>query len=144
MHLKFLPYKLEPCLNNYKRELLFLGVSYYERYIIFEHLNKSIKQVLGFDIERVELGFEADKLVWVWLYIKENKLFELLDVFESYYGTKATKVNLEFFAEPPNTMQYYWSNSQYLVGLGDNVYDDICYVYVTLKRCNSYFTQDEY
>ncbi|MEO6228838.1 MAG: hypothetical protein ABJB11_08865 [Ferruginibacter sp.] len=143
MHLKFLPYKLEPCLNNYKRELLFIGVSYYERYIIFEHLNKNINQVLGFDIERVELGFEVDKLVWVWLYIKESKLVELVNVFESYYGTAPTKVNLEFFADPPNTMQYYWSNSQYLVGLGDNVYEDICYVYVTLKNCNLYFTQDE-
>ncbi len=142
MHLKFLPYKLEPCLNNYKRELLFLGVSYYERYIIFEHLNKSINQVLGFDIERVELGFEVDKLVWVWLYIKESKLTELLDVFESYYGTKANKINLEFFSEPPNTMQYYWSNSRYLVGLGDNVYEDVCFVYVSLKKCNTYFTNE--
>ena len=143
MHLKFLPYKLEPCLNDYKRQLLFLGITYYEKYVIFEHLNKRIETVLGFNIERVELGFQEDKLVSVWLYIKESKLSELVNVFESYYGTTSTKVNLEFFNEPPNTMQFYWSNGQYLVGLGDNVYEDVCYVYVTLKNCNIYFTQEE-
>lgn len=76
-------------------------------------------------------------------YIKESKLDELVDVFESYYGEAPNKVNLELFTKPANTMQYYWSNSQYLVGLGDNVYEDICYVYVTFKNRNSYFTQDE-
>ena len=65
MHLKFLPYKLEPCLNQYKRQLLFVGITYYEKYVIFEHLTKSIDKVLGFDIERVELGFQEDKLVSV-------------------------------------------------------------------------------
>lgn len=138
MDLKFLPYSLEVCINNYKRELLFLESTYYEKYKVFEHTKKVINTVLGFPVEKVELAFETDKLVGVWLFTSERKLEDLINVFESYYNVKATKIDLDGFVETHTGIQYFWGNIEYIVGLGIKPYNDKAYIYITLKHSNLY------
>lgn len=112
MDLKFLPYKFEPWINNYKHELLFVGSTYYEKYNVFEHIKNQANNVLGFPVEKVELAFEEDKLVNVWLFTNENKMDELLDVLGVYFERKPISIDFDDFLKPYNGIQFYWGDDE--------------------------------
>jgi len=142
MNLKFFPYRLEDCLNDYKKELLFLGVEYYSRNLIFEHINRKTEKILGIDIKNVELSFYGEKLGGVWLYTNENNLQELVTVFENYFKTIPHKITRKELFSSASNIQYYWANNIYLVGLGLNPYTDKAYIYVCLKHNSIYTIED--
>jgi hypothetical protein len=67
MEISFIPYNLPDNLSKFRRELLLIGVTYYERLLVFEHLNKPIDQVLYFPVSSVELAFNKEDMVSVWI-----------------------------------------------------------------------------
>lgn len=141
MDFKYLPYKFEPCLNSYKNELLFTGVTYYERFFIFEHFKKSLNQVLGFTVDKIELAFQSETLVCVWLFTTEKRLEELIGVFQSYYNESPQKVNLEYLALPTSNIQFYWADENYVIGLGYNPHIDQSFIFVSKKENNQYLIE---
>ena len=125
-------------LSKFRRELLLIGVTYYERLLVFEHLNKPIDHVLYFPVSSVELGFNKEEMVSVWILLENCNIDDLLDTIESHQNKKATEVMHGEFDKIENKLQYRWQDKTHLLGIGLRNSTNQLFIYFTIKEFTLY------
>jgi|GEM_PF-2582761 len=138
MEFDFIPYDFKCNLSKFRRELLLIGVTYYERLLVFEHLNKPIDQVLYFPVTSIELGFNKEEMVSVWILLEKCLVDDLLDTFESHQNKKATEVIQGEFDKIENKLLYRWEDDTHLLGIGLRESINQLFIYFTLKEFSLY------
>ncbi len=138
MNTKFLSYDLDTTLNDYKKELLFLGVEYYSGNLRFQHLKIMQDKVLNFDIENIELQFNGVKLGGVWLNSITDDTNHVVTTFTNFFNEMPMQIiEPEFFHSIKN-IEYFWANNVYIIGIGKNPYKDKVFIYIALRHNNEY------
>lgn len=138
MNTKFLSYDLDTTLNDYKKELLFLGVEYYSGNLRFQHLKMMQVKVLDVDIESIELQFNGQKLGGVWLNTISDDINHVVTTLTNFFNEIPMQIiEPEFFHSIKN-IEYFWANNVYIIGIGKNPYNDKVFIYVALRHNNEY------
>lgn len=134
MGISFIPYNFQDNLSKFRRELLLIGVTYYERLLVFEHLNKPIDQVLYFPVSSVELAFNKEDMVSVWMLLENCNVEDLLDTLESHQNKRAIKVVHGEFDKIENKLLYRWEDKTHLLSIGSRELSSQLFIYYTLKE----------
>lgn len=138
----FHKYKFETCLSDFKEELLLKHVTYYERLLVFRHLNPfSQKTILKFDITDLELSFNKEDLVSVRFYIQTEStphiLNSLVEMLDNNYSTNVIPSNFNLYSK----IEHYWLYENFLTGIGNN--EKGKYIYITNREFNQDFINKE-
>ena len=118
MKLDFLAYSLNDTITSFKKELLYLNTTYYERNMVYEHLNKP-KTILGFNVDKSELCFSYENLIAISIYLKEYKSFrnDLIEIIEILIDQKPTQIDLETFGNENENKIYSWEFDDKVLGV---------------------------
>lgn len=133
-----IPYNFKDNLSKFRRELLLIGVTYYERLLVFEHLNQPITQVLNFPVTSIELAFNKEQMVSVWILIKNCTPETLLNCTERKLGKKAITINRDENYKIDNKLLYTWSDGNSLLGIGTRNKEESLFIYFTPEKSTFY------
>lgn len=135
---KHIHYNFSKCLDKFAGQLLFKGITYYERILVFEHLQKFCQQVvLDIPIIQTELSFFNEQLVSVKYSFKPN-LIESLKSNINKYLNKESVLN-DYFLEHPSScrLKYYWLDSDKIIGIGN--FQSVDFLYIGLEQYNVHY-----
>ena len=121
------------------------GVTYYERLLVFEHINKPIDHVLYFPVSSIEIAFSSieiafnkEEMVSLWILLENCNVDDLLDTIESHQNKKASKVIHGEFDKIENKLLYKWKDKTHLLGIGKRESANQLFIYFTLKEFSLY------
>ena len=127
----FHPYKFETNLSKFRNELLLIGVTYYDRMMVFKHLNNCpISQIANHEIDRVELGFMSEDLVSVWFYLSNENSIALKEYLESLLKIVSIENKHQDGDKMYTKILNYWRDDKYFLGIGKDT-NGLHYVYIT-------------
>lgn len=130
-------YKFENCLHKYKEELLLKHITYYERLLVFRHLNSFTQRtILNFDITEVDLSFDKEDLVSVRFYVQAESTSQILNSLEQVLGNKYFANIVPDHLSLHYLIKHYWFYENFLTGIGNN--EKGKYIYITIRE----FCQD--
>ncbi len=129
-------YSFTKCLAEYKDQLLLKGITYYERYLVFEHIKRFIKaEILDFDVKSIELIFCEEQLVGIHFFIEEVNVQKVIGKIEAHLDINVTKYQYSDYDKVSDCMRIngYWLDSEYIVAIIGTI--EPC-IYIGLKEFN--------
>ncbi len=135
-------YNFENCLHKYKEELLLKHITYYERLLVFRHLNSFVqKTILNFDITDLVLSFHNEELVSVRFYIQAESTLQILNslvqVLNNNYSTNVVPAHFDLHSK----IEYYWLYKKFLAGIGNA--KEGKYIYLThVEFCQDFINKE--
>jgi hypothetical protein len=142
MDISFIPYNFNTNLSTYRKELLLIGVTYYERLLVFEHLKKSVDQILGLNVDTIELSFDSEALVSVTIVLKERDLRVIKIAFEKKLNQTLKKNEEEELVRPNKNLLYHYQDEKYFIGIVFDFITTNYFIYVTLIQFNIYYLDE--
>lgn len=112
MDFAYQPFRLQQNMTEFSRKLLYVGTTYYDRFLVFEHLDNPISKIWGMEVPKVELYFSEEKLIAISALLKEKisnypNVIELIEK-QTCLQTKIFGTEV-LFSSIGNTV-YYWKN----------------------------------
>lgn len=130
---KYHDYKFEDCLANYRNQLLFCGIMYYSRSLVFSHLPKFRRKIfLGVKILDIELLFRKEKLISIQIYFNKKDLNTIKISLENIVQGKLKKHKIEEGYNLSSKVLYSLNKLDYRIALCETKIDS--FVYITLKK----------
>jgi hypothetical protein len=136
MILLFHPYQLHQKITDFKRQLLYIGTTYYERYLVFEHLDRFISEVQGFSISTIELGFKDEALIFILVYFDNlyKSISEVKSQLEILLGSKAILLNTDGLPEYLEIAYFHWNNDNENLSLFQKTEDGQLFLHYAPKE----------
>lgn len=131
---KLIPgYSFEQNLMHFRNELLYIGTTYYDRYLVFEHLNKYFQTFLEYTVYKTELYFLNEKLYGISIYLEEKfeNLNSIIESMSKAFGQVPAVFEDEIIS-PIGNKKYCWMVNNKKVGLLTE--DEQIFVSYSLKR----------
>ena len=144
MDINFIPYDFKEGLATFKRQLLLIGITYYDRLLVFVHLNRPIDHVLHFPISSIELAFnKKEQMVAVWLFLEKCNKEDLLATLESNFGKPGEKVVYDDNFKIDNKLVYIWKFKSQFLGMGSKEQGRTLFIYYTPRKQTLYYTNNQ-
>lgn len=126
-------YKFENCLANYRSQLLFCGIMYYSRSLVFSHLPKFRRKIfLGVKIMDIKLLFRKEKLISIQIYFNKKFLEIMKFNLENTIQDKLKKHKTEEDYNLSSKVLYSLNKLNFRIALCETKIDS--FVYITLKK----------
>lgn len=129
-------YFFSSCLSEFSNQLIFKGITYYERYLIFEHLKPYASLTfINFLTNNVELIFNGECLVGMHIYISEKDIDKVIGILEALLDKNSLRYSYSDYHIVSDKLKIngYWLDSKFIVAvIGGN---EIC-IYIGLKEFN--------
>lgn len=143
MDISFTAYHFYTNLSIYRKELILIGITYYDRLLVFEHLKKSINHIFGLSIYSIEISFNNEDLISVRILLMEGNLEIIKNGLEKQLNRIAKKNQKERLVKSNERLLYYFQDKKHLIGIGSNSSANTFFIYLTVYQFNQYYIRAE-